>query len=90
MVVKVKKINSYNLEVYTYVDVDKIIGIDDINSPSSVSVQPYIKYQTFKIHFDNVDWEIDSSCYDSLLRAWLLAKNGKVEDINLCTNLKEE
>lgn len=84
MIVKIIKIEKPNIKVYTYIDLDKVIAIDDIDSPSSDSVNFSSKYKTFRVYFDNDVFAVDASCYKRLLQAWLILKNKSVGDVKLC------
>lgn len=92
MIVKVIRDANVALPYYTYIDVSKIIAIDGIDSPQSVETysQGYHKYKTFKIYFDNYTWEIDTSCYERVLNAWLVAKNKNKRDIELCNTSEKK
>ena len=92
MVVKVIRDTSVALPYYTYIDVSKIVAIDSIDSPQSIETYAhgYHKYKTFTVYCDNFAWEIDISCYDRVLKSWLLVKNKSKRDIELCNTSEDK
>lgn len=67
MILKIRKVDNYNLCYPTSVDISKIVAIEERDTTKE---SRNMKYNTFRVYFDYAIWNVFVEDYDILYSAW--------------------